>query len=54
MPEGKVLFVELKSKGEKPRKIQMVRMNELKSMGFEVHICDSKELVDTIIEEATR
>lgn len=54
LPEGKVLFVELKSKGEKPRKIQMVRMNELKSMGFEVHICDSKELVDTIIEEATR
>ena len=54
LPEGKVIFVELKSKGEKPRKIQLARMNELKSIGFEVHICDSREFVDTIIEEATR
>ena len=54
LPEGKVIFVELKSTGEKPRKIQLVRMNELKGIGFEVHICDSREFVDTIIEEATR
>ena len=54
LPAGKIIFVELKSKGEKPRKNQLVRMNELKSIGFEVHICDSREFVDTIIEEATR
>lgn len=46
---GKVVFVELKSEGEKPRALQMARHSELKRMGFMVYVCDTKASVDDMI-----
>lgn len=46
---GKVVFVELKSEGEKPRAIQKARHAELVKMGFTVYVCDTKAEVDEMI-----
>lgn len=44
LPKQKVIFVELKSEGEKPRKIQVFIHNKLRALGFRV------EVIDTIIK----
>lgn len=49
-PGGKATWVEVKSRGEKPRKIQEFRMARLRSMGFEVYVVDSKDKVDEILK----
>ena len=46
---GKTVWVELKSKGKKPTKIQTIRQSELVSLGHEVHVIDSKPKVDELI-----
>lgn len=47
---GKVVWVELKSKGKKPTKIQTIRRNELVSMGHEVYTIDNKQMIDELIK----
>ena len=47
---GKVVWVELKSKGKKPTKIQTIRQNELVSMGHEVYTIDNKQTIDELIK----
>ena len=49
MPGGHMAWVELKSKGERPRRIQEVRMASLRRLGFTVHVADSREMVDEIV-----
>lgn len=46
---GKVVWVELKSKGKKPTKIQAIRQGELVGMGHEVHTIDNKAAIDELI-----
>ena len=46
---GKVIWVELKSKGKKPTKLQEIRHQELKRMGHEVWVISTKEMVDRLI-----
>ena len=46
---GKTVWVELKSRGKKPTKIQTIRQSELVSLGHEVHVIDSKPKVDELI-----
>jgi hypothetical protein len=46
---GKTVWVELKSKGKKPTKIQTIRQSELVSMGHEVHTIDNKQSIDELI-----
>lgn len=41
MPGGKIAWVELKSKGEKPTKVQAIRHQELKDLGFQVRVIDN-------------
>lgn len=48
LPGGKVMWVELKSKGQKPTKVQCLRHKELKDLGHKVHVIDSKEGVDEV------
>ena len=48
LPDGDVSFVELKAPGKKPSKLQTVQINRIKKLGFDVHVIDSKELVDEI------
>lgn len=49
MPNGKCYFVELKSEGQKPRKLQEIIHNKLRAMGYEVFVIDTKEKLDNII-----
>lgn len=51
LPGGKVIWVELKSKGRKPSKPQMIRMAELRGMGHDVRVIDSREGVVELIGE---
>lgn len=45
LPGGRVVFVELKAPGKKPRPIQLKRHEELKALGFEVYVIDTPEEV---------
>ena len=42
MPGGKVYWVELKSTGKKPSKIQKAVHEELRKLGFKVYIVDDE------------
>ena len=46
---GKTVWVELKSRGKKPTKIQTIRQSELVSLGHEVHVIDNKPMIDELI-----
>lgn len=48
-PNGKIIFVELKTTGKKPKKIQIVVHNKLKSLGFRVEVIDTKEAINNLI-----
>lgn len=53
-PKGRIIFVEVKSKGKKPRKIQKVVHDRLRSLGFLVLVLDSREglaALETIFED---
>ena len=49
LPGGKVIWVELKSRGRKPTKIQQMRMAELVSLGHPVKVIDNKADIDELI-----
>lgn len=51
MPGGRVLWVELKSGGEKPRRLQEIRHKELRGLGFEVTVVSSAEHLQDIINQ---
>ena len=48
---GKVAFVEVKAPGEKPRPLQVHRMEQLRRMGFKVFVVDGVEQIGGIIDE---
>ncbi len=54
LPDGRVVWVELKSKGRKPTKQQLVRHQELRQAGHTVYVCDSREAVDNVIADIQR
>lgn len=49
LPHGRIVFVELKAPGEKPRAIQNYRAKELRGLGFEVKVIDSIEKVKEFV-----
>ena len=49
MPEGKMCWVEVKSKGKKPRMLQIQRHEQLIRLGYKVFVADSKDTVDKIV-----
>ena len=51
LPQGKIGFVELKAPGEKPRKIQVRRMEQLRKLGFLVYVLDDKEKIGEILDD---
>lgn len=51
IPGGRVIFVEMKSTGEKPRKIQKFIHNKLIGLGFRVEVIDSSEQVKKLVQE---
>ena len=48
-PGQKAIFVELKTTGEKPRKIQAFIHNRLRALGFRVEVIDSIEGINSLI-----
>ena len=51
LPGGKAIFVELKSEGIKPRKLQLIRHEELRALGFEVFVIDTHEKLTQFLNE---
>ena len=43
-----MFFAEVKRPGGKPRPLQMKRHSELRNLGFEVYVIDSKEECDEV------
>ena len=43
--------MELKAPGEKPRKIQVRRMEQLRKLGFLVYVLDDKERIGEILDD---
>jgi hypothetical protein len=47
---GKIAFVEVKSPGKKPRKIQAARHKQLSDLGFNVYVLDQEDQIGGIID----
>lgn len=54
LPEGRAVFVELKSEGVRPRKLQLVRHEELRALGFKVFVIDTHEKLTRFLDEQVR
>ena len=50
LPGGRIVFVEVKDVGKKLRPVQAARIAELRSLGFDVRVIDSRELVDYFVK----
>ena len=50
LPASQCMWVELKSKGRKPTKVQQIRIAELKKLKHVVWVVDNKPLVDELTE----
>ena len=48
---GRVIFVELKRPGGKVRPLQERRAKQLKQLGFEVYVVDSKEQIASLLQK---
>lgn len=51
LPGGSVVWVELKSKGRKPTKIQQMRIAGLRNRGHYVWIIDNRKSIDDLFEK---
>jgi len=50
LPGGRVYFVELKSTGKKPTKIQSAIHEKLRGLGFKVLVVDNSEKINEFIK----
>ena len=48
-PGGKLAFVELKTTGEKPKRIQIFMHKKLRALGFRVEVIDTVEELLTLL-----
>lgn len=51
LPEGRLIFVEMKAPGERLRPLQEKRKRELEALGFQVEVIDSEQAIERFIEE---
>lgn len=49
-PGHKIVFVELKTTGRKPKRIQMYMHNKLQALGFRVEVIDTVESVVNFVD----
>lgn len=54
LPGGKMAFVELKAPGEKPRRLQQVRIKQLQKMGFMCFVVDGLEMIGDVLKSIER
>lgn len=50
-PGHKIVFVELKTTGRKPKRIQMYMHNKLRALGFRVEVIDTVESVVNFVDD---
>lgn len=50
-PGGRMVFVEVKAPGEKPRSLQMARHRMLRKLGFKVYVLDAATDIYKIVKE---
>ena len=50
-PGGRMAFCEVKAPGEKPRPLQVHRMEQLKALGYRVYVVDSVGKIGAMICE---
>lgn len=50
-PGHKIVFVELKTTGQKPKRIQTHMHNKLRTLGFRVEVIDTVESVANFIDD---
>ena len=50
LPDGKIGFVEVKAPGEKPRKLQVHRHNQLRALGYKVFVLDDLGQIGGMID----
>ena len=48
---GKVAFCEVKAPGQRPRPLQVHRMEQLRELGFRVYVVDSIEQIGEMMRE---
>lgn len=48
---GRVAFAEVKAPGQKPRPLQVHRMEQLRKLGFKVFVIDDADQIGGIIDE---
>lgn len=53
-PGSKIIFVELKTTGKKPRRIQAYIHNKLRDLGFRVEVIDSVKGISDFIESINK
>ena len=53
-PNGRAAFCEVKAPGEKPRPLQVHRMEQLRGLGFRVYVVDSLDAVQNIVQTETK
>ena len=51
LPEGKMMFVEVKAPKKKPRALQLKRHGELRRLGFDVYVLDGESQIGVILQE---
>ena len=49
MPHSKIAFVELKTTGQKPRRIQVFMHDRLRNLGFRVEVIDTTKGINDFI-----
>lgn len=50
-PGHKIVFVELKTTGQKPKRIQTYMHNKLRALGFRVEVIDTVESVINFVDD---
>ena len=51
LPEGRIVFVEVKVPGKKPRPLQQARHDMLRRLGFKVFVLDDTSQIGVILDE---
>lgn len=51
LPRGNIFFVEVKTTGKKPRKIQAIMHSRIEDLGFKVFVLDSTKVLNEIMNE---
>ena len=51
LPNGRCAFVELKAPGEKPRKLQVIRMKQLQKLGFRCFVIGDRTQIGKLLSK---